>query len=262
MLFWRYMRHCFAVFSWCVCLFLCITGSSAYADQLLVLATVVSPSQTVEWVDSTQPAFRQFSETLKKSSTWTALFPLLDMDDLTHLAVDDPFQLSPQACASIAKRYHVNTLLRGQLKVTEEGFSGEWIMESPELKKHWSLQADNIDKMTALLVTTIQQFTVDKEDFLSQADFQPQAGEREIILLVSGVSKPLDIVDILSEVQNASNVKEIKFIKVEGNVVHFSLTWIGTNDILKKQMSGLKHLRFPLWQFKESKTVWTMNFSE
>lgn len=194
-------------------------------------------SETLASSESQNPIIR----TIKQVAFLRGLpiiFPIMDLEDQTNIALSTSTLLSNRQLQIIAQRYDIDSILAGVVAVDANGqFQGEWRLFLNGTHYEW--QTTGID----LTQVVMHGINCAADMILNQfAIFDKKGIENLITMEVNGVQTLDDYVHMVSLLKHVSPVMKVSVIEMSADVLLLKIKTAGNVEDLVKALKFVSNL--------------------
>lgn len=133
------------------------------------------------------------------------IFPMMDMQDLENISIDDINSMSMSNIQNASKRYSPEAYLIGNIQQNMAGFQSQWQLNLRGKHWNWSIADVSLDKILANLVNEIKMTISDREVEVKDND----NNTIWIKLEVSNIRHKYDLMQLINYLKQLTIVKEI-----------------------------------------------------
>lgn len=219
---------------------------------ILVWMTVTNKEQHTEIVGSDMAGdMLTIMNAQSKKYGIPILFPLMDVDDVNQVSVDDVAKVALPTLRAAAKRYSPDGLLIGSIEETDDGLQSQWQLVVHDDVWNWTLADKSMDALLSSVMNEISQ-TLAKQ----YADKSTHPSELWIKLEVENITHRRDFAQLMQYLKQITLVQQVELSQVAGDVVELAVlihgsvagfqqnASIGQRLVLKKQDDISKKLMY------------------
>jgi hypothetical protein len=187
---------------------------------LLVWLSIEDGSGNAEIVASEAPG-NEYSTLKQQGRNYGVplIFPMMDMDDMNKVSVNDVNSMTVSILSDAAKRYSPDALLIGNIsKTTAAGVQGKWRLVLADNSWSWVInEKTTADEMTAIMHVVSQ--TLAKNFVVKTANAQ----DLLLKLQVTNVTQRDDLSQLMQYLKQLTPVEQVDIVQVSGDVVELSV---------------------------------------
>ncbi len=218
-------------------------GASFWGESrplLLVWLTVRNDANDVEIVASEAPG-GEYAAMKQQSRKFgiPLIFPMMDMDDINKVSVDDVSHMNVSLLSEAAKRYSPDAILIGNIQTSKAGagVQGKWRLVLGDTNWDWSTADKSMPDDMATIMNFVSQ-TLAKNYIVKSANTQSQI----LKLQVSNVFERNDLALLMQYLKQITPVERVDLAQVSGNVVALTVAVNGPVDGFLKNATIGQHL--------------------
>lgn len=161
------------------------------------------------------------------------LLPILDMQDLTAISMPDFTGLKQQAIMAAAKRYKVQTILSGTInKMVDGSYQSNWLFLVGGDAINWQFNAASEDAVITQLLDKVSGEISTRYAILNDSKLN-----KELTLVVTGISGLGDYADVIKYLQGLNAVRKVELIAIAPGKLKLNVVCDGGQDGLKKAIA-------------------------
>jgi len=217
-------------------------GASFWGENrplLLVWLTVRNDANDAEIVASEAPG-GEYAALKQQSRKFgiPLIFPMMDMDDINKVSVDDVSQMNVALLSEAAKRYSPDAILIGNIQISKAGVQGKWRLVLGDTNWDWSTADKTMPDEMATIMNFISQTLAKNYIVKSAGNTQAQI----LKLQVSNVFQRGDLALLMQYLKQLTPVERVDLAQVAGNVVVLTVAINGPADGFLKNATIGQHL--------------------
>lgn len=159
------------------------------------------------------------------------IFPVMDVDDISQVSIEDVVSMSMPILREAAKRYAPDALLIGNMEQTNNGVESKWRLVADGGKWDWIIAGATSNDVIASVMNQISK-TLAKR-FVGKMNAIPEIW---IKVEVMNVTQQNDLADLMKYLKKLTLVQQIKLLEVSGDVVELSILLRGTMAQFEKNV--------------------------
>lgn len=171
------------------------------------------------------------------------IFPMMDVEDISHVSPEDVMSLSKDKLKDASKRYLPDAVLIGDIKQNDDLIESDWQLNLGDQQWKWTISGKTQDEVFKSLMMQLSQ-TYTKH---YKAPSNPEKSDKAtsdiwLKLKVSKVSQPSDLKKLMDFLKQLSQVEEVTLSQVSGDVVNVAVRIHGSVDSFQKNAEMMQHL--------------------
>jgi len=186
---------------------------------LLVWLAITDGQHNAEIIASEAPG-TEYSTMKQQSRKYgiPLIFPIMDMDDMSKVSVNDVSDMTLPVLSEAAKRYSPDALLIGNLQKTKTGFAGRWRLVLGNTTFDWMISDKSVEGEMSAVMNFVSQ-NLAKNYVVKTADTQ----ELTLKLEVTNVTQRDDLAQLVQYLKQLTPVEQVDLAQVAGDVVDLSV---------------------------------------
>lgn len=215
-------------------------GQHALGEErplIMVWLTVAEPKKPAELMGDESTA--QCVKALKSESQSYGVpivFPVMDMADISKVAVSDVRSLKMDALAAASQRYSPDYILVGNIDLGDRAV-GQWRLSAGTQVWNFKAADQTIDEMVNHIFAQVTQ-AVTQQDVTKSA----HPARQWLILNVTNIKQRDDLVQLMHYLQQIGQVKQVQLQAVSGQEVALRIQMQGELPVFEKNITIGQHL--------------------
>lgn len=211
---------------------------ASHSQTLVVLATQNGPER--QFVGETGNTILQTAlQNLAKQRNIPLAWPILDLQDIQNLNINEVWSLNATATNKIAARYGTNNILEGWMVPAANGtWQSSWLLVANGKTKTWTFTGKSSDEIFSLLLNQLASVTVDPNKSAANNN-----GNQTIVMRISNVNGLTDYEAVVKYLRSLTPVTAVDVASVESSDLIVNVTVAGSVDNLNNALSGSNALQ-------------------
>ncbi|OGT43275.1 MAG: hypothetical protein A3F42_06990 [Gammaproteobacteria bacterium RIFCSPHIGHO2_12_FULL_37_34] len=166
------------------------------------------------------------------------IFPMMDVEDMNRISVDNVIEKSLPILKDVSKRYAPDALLIGHLQQHDDGFESEWQFVLNGEQWDWSISGITAKHIISSVISEVGQ-TLSKRYTVKVVD---HASPIWLKLEVTNITQRDDLVQLIHYLKQLTPVSQVQLLQVSGNSVKLSVLIQGSLVTFQQHASIGKRL--------------------
>jgi hypothetical protein len=163
------------------------------------------------------------------------LLPMMDLQDMQTVTVDDIWQLDPNAAVIAAKRYGANNIVEAKMYAdNNDQWHGQWLFLTKTQNLHGSVQGNNQNQVITKMIDQVTDSMTTQQVITEKNSNLPQ----QLTLHITNVNGLDDYADILKYLKSLSPVTAAEVTDISPNGLVVSVTANGGAQALDAAISA------------------------
>jgi len=155
-------------------------------------------------------------------------FPLLDLQDLNNLSLNDIFDLNQDMIVRASRRYHADVELIGQLRHDAMGhWTAHWTMLMGNEQFVWDTNGQSLPKNIKTIINDVADVLASR-----YAVLENRSADKPVFLTVTGIHSVKAYAKVLKYLSRLTPVRRVSIEVVEPDSIQFSLSLSGNMQSL------------------------------
>ncbi len=207
--------------------------------QTLVLLATQNGSQRQLVGETGSTALQTSLQNLAKQRNIPLVWPILDLQDLQNINVNQVWSLNAPSATKIAARYGANNILEGWILPAANGsWQSSWLLVANGKTITWTFTGKSSDEIFSLLLNQLASVTTNPNKSAAS-----NSGNQTFILRISNVNGLNDYEAVVKYLRSLAPVTSVDVASVESSDLIVNVTVAGDIDSLNNALSGSNALQ-------------------
>lgn len=181
-----------------------------------LVATLSTASAEIVTEDSAGELYGLLKQSAEKGGL-PVIFPVMDMDDLNQVSVQDVAAMSLPTLIHASQRYAPDALLIGNLVAMPQGFQSQWKYVQGRSERDWTIAGPTAKEVVSALMMRLN--TTLTQRYVAQPMVKAQPIELLVTMQVNGVAQSQDLNVLLRSVKQITGVENVQVVQVSSSAV-------------------------------------------